>query len=170
MIMWIILGSLIAVVAIFLIFTGLMDRKKTKKIRAKNRELELLRQDAGDLIAIWVNIVIESNNQLLKQFVPSVGHFKMKHLCASAKKSLILLTKQQPYELIKDSKGEKERNICQKFDELLNDNSNNWSKNHAQTVEFFRKIAEQANQVEKNHVFFQEATKNIKGVYNEFTK
>lgn len=166
--MWIILGSLIGVVAIFLIFTGLMDRKRTKRLKIKNRQLAELRKDATSLIAIWVSIVIEHNSDALSRFIPSIGHFKMKDIRESAKKSLNLLINKTPYQLIKDSDDLQEKEVKQKLHELLHSSSNNWMKNHLKTIDFFQKLAKTANENEKNQVFYQEAHTTIKGVYDEF--
>lgn len=168
MIMWIILGSLIAVVAIFLIFTGVMDRKKNKKIKFENQQLELMRQNASPLIAIWVKIVIDYNNHFLAIFKPSIGKFKMSDIRQAAKKSLQLLMQQKPYELIENSQDHVE--IKNRLFELLQNGSNNWNKNHHETIDFFQKHAQEISEDEQNEIFKSKAQKIIKGVYDELTK
>ncbi len=168
MIMWIILGSLIVVVAVFLIFTGVMDRKKNKKIKLQNQQLEIMRQNASSLVAIWVNIVIEYNNDLLRKFKPAIGEFKMNDIRQLAKKSLQLLMQQKPYELIENSQDHVE--VKNYLLELFQNSSNNWLKKHHEAIDFFQKIALETGNEQQNQTFKDEAQTTIKGVYDELTK
>lgn len=187
LVMWIVLGSLVGVVAIFLVVASVLDRKKMKKFKAEKAVLTKNQQAARANVAIWVNIVAKENQAMLDKFVPSVGSVKMSEIRTKAKKSLELLEKRKEFKLAAEPKENKE--LIEKFKELKETNSNIWSTKLAKTLAWFDKeekaglevrnvedkkgkgkkakvtVSSNAEVVETAKAFKEEATKAIKGEY-----
>lgn len=168
MIMWIILGSLIGIVAIFLIVTGVMDKKRSKKLKIQKQLEENLRKDSTDLIALWIMIVVEENQRLLNEFIPSIGLIKMQNIKQTAKSALQLLTKEQAYKLIQKSNNYDETKKF--FNELLENSSNNWERNHFEAINFFQQIAQKVQDVDKYKSFKDQAKQKIQTLYYDLKK
>lgn len=133
--MWIILGSLVGVVAIFLVVASILDRKKVKKVRAEKAEVTKLQQSARTNVAIWVNLVAKANSNLMKDFVPSVGSVKMSDIREKARKSLELLERKKEFKLASEAK--ENADLMKHYQELKDTNSNIWDTKLEATLKFF---------------------------------
>ena len=161
--LWIILGVLVGVVAIFLVVAAIKDRKKVKHIKKLKAEAGKKAAESKGEIAIYINLVSEANEKLLKNFVPSVGKLKMKDIKDKAKNALNKLkhTDEYRYAIESDQKDD----IQKHFEELVHTNSNTWSKNCVEALTFFKKLEESLEDKEKYQVYKKTAKESVTGVY-----
>lgn len=142
--MWIILGSLVGVVAIFLVVASILDRKKAKKAKAARAELKKATDGARGNVAASVNKVIDENSKLLKDFVPSVGKVKMSEIRDKARKALDEIEKSKEFKLAKDS--DENKDLITNFGKLKEANSNTWETKSKKVIEFFKEAELKANE------------------------
>lgn len=137
MVMWIVLGSLIGVVVIFLVVTSTLDRKKKKKTGLAKAELLKEASSAGKNISDKVNNVIKENEKTLKNFVPSVGDIKMSDINNKAKNSLKEIKSSRDFKLLTHDEF-----VAAKFElnikVLIKEKSNNWAKRNKAEIKFFK--------------------------------
>lgn len=125
-VMWIVLGSLIGLVALFVVVTTILDRKKRKKIKAQET-LNLAEIEEAKLeILYYVEQIVLSNEKLLKNFVPSVGKIKMSDIRSKAKEAIKKMMDSREYKLIEYEEESKE--LLKVISALKSANSNTWSK------------------------------------------
>lgn len=125
-VMWIVLGSLIGLVALFVVVTTILDRKKRKKIKAQET-LNLAEIEEAKLeILYYVEQIVLSNEKLLKNFVPSVGKIKMSDIRNKAKEAIKKMVDSKEYKLIEYEEESKE--LLKVISALKSANSNTWSK------------------------------------------
>lgn len=125
-VMWIVLGSLIGLVALFVVVTTILDRKKRKKIKAQET-LNLAEIEEAKLeILYYIEQIVLSNEKLLKNFVPSVGKIKMSDIRNKAKEAIKKMTDSKEYKLIEYEEESKE--LLKVISALKSANSNTWSK------------------------------------------
>lgn len=125
-VMWIVLGSLIGLVALFVVVTTILDRKKRKKIKAQET-LNLAEIEEAKLeILYYVEQIVLSNEKLLKNFVPSVGKIKMSDIRNKAKEAIKKMMDSREYKLIEYEEESKE--LLKVISALKSANSNTWSK------------------------------------------
>lgn len=162
--LWIILGALVGVVAIFLVVASIKDRKKVKKVRALEKQADLAAKASVGSVAIYINIVAEQNRKLLKNFVPSVGKVKMSDIKDKAKIALKELEKSDAYTLALKSESKDE--IKKGFEELKQLNSNTWDKNATKTLQYFKGVEESLTEdKEKYSQYKKEVKEELKKVY-----
>lgn len=102
------MGSLIGLVALFVVVTTILDRKKRKKIKAQET-LNLAEIEEAKLeILYYVEQIVLSNEKLLKNFVPSVGKIKMSDIRNKAKEAIKKMTDSKEYKLIEYEEESKE--------------------------------------------------------------
>ena len=136
MVMWIVLGSLIGVVVIFLVVTTTLDRRKNKKIVFEKKALSTKVNEAGTSVASQVSLIIKNNDEKLKTFVPAVGKTKMSDINKNARDSLKKIHLSSDYKLLKHVEGRNEifdKNILP----LIKNKSNNWEKRNVENKKFF---------------------------------
>ena len=137
MTLWIIIGSLVAVVAIFLVVMSIRDRKKLKVEKKQIEAKEKAINDSRENVIFYMNVVIEQNDKLLKEFIPSVGKLKMSDIRDRAKKALKEFKFEEEYKLAAD--GEKNAKMLEVYSLLEKTNSNTWSKNLEKEVSDIKK-------------------------------
>ncbi len=162
MTMWIVIGSLIGVVAIFLIVMSIRDKRKVKIVKKENEELELSRIQSKDNVIIFLNEIIDNNNVLLKNFVPSVGKYKMGDIRLGAKTTMEKFRRTKEFQLA--STTEKNEKLVETFEKFYNINSNIWNKKlPIEISEIKKRISEMDKELIKN--FKPEVKKLIKESY-----
>ena len=134
-VMWIVLGSLIGVVIIFLIVTTIFDRKKNKKVKIEADILLMEKRDASWKIAEKVNVVAAKNRKLLKEFVPSIGQYKMSEVKDIARKSLQDFLHTKDFKISKTLEENEE--MIEKYKFLLKTPSTQWDKKHSDILKQF---------------------------------
>ncbi|NQZ66289.1 MAG: hypothetical protein HRT99_03690 [Mycoplasmatales bacterium] len=144
MTLWIIIGSLVGVVAIFLIVMSIRDKKKIKETKIANEKLEKSRVESKDNVKIFLNQVILKNQKLLDDFVPSVGKYKMGDIRAGSKAVFENFRKTEEYNLAKS--GEKNQDLMNIFENFSSTNSNVWPKKLKKEIE---KIANDVKKMDK---------------------
>ena len=98
--LWIILGVLVGAVIIFLVVASILDRRKQKKLQAELEvHNEAVQKSSGE-VAIFINELVERNNKLLEEFVPSVGELKMSDIRSKAREALKDLKHSEEFSLI----------------------------------------------------------------------
>lgn len=126
MTLWIIIGSLVGVVAIFLVVMSLKDRKKMKVKKQEEQRVEKIRNDSRFNLIVFLNVLISENEKLLSKFVPSVGKLKMGDIRAKAKKALKNFKDSEEYKHAEESESNKKLiGVYNKFESA---NSNTWAK------------------------------------------
>ena len=133
MTIWIIIGSLVGLVAIFLVVMSIKDRKKAKKEQIEVKELEKQKEESRENVLIYLNEVILDNEKLLKSFIPSVGKIKMGDIKTKARKQLSFYKKENAYKLAMES--EKNLKIIEVFESFIKENSNIWSKKFKKEID-----------------------------------
>lgn len=162
--LWIILGVLIGVVAIFLVVASIKDRKKVKKVRALEKQADLAAKASVGSVAIYINVVAEENRKLLKHFIPSVGKVKMSDIRDKAKEALKELEQSDAYTLA--LKSESKDGIKKGFEELKRSNSNTWDKKSAETLKYFKDIEMSLTEdKDKYDEYKKEVKEELKKVY-----
>lgn len=162
--LWIILGALVGIVAIFLIVASIKDRKKVKHVKELEKQALLAAKASVGSVAIYINLVAQANRKLLKHFVPSVGKLKMSDIKAKAKEALKELEKSDAYTLA--LKSESKDKIKKGFEELKHSNSNTWDKNASQTLKYFIEVEESLTEdKEKYNQYKKEVKVELKRVY-----
>ncbi len=136
-VMWGILGGLIAIVIGFLIISALLDRKKRKKAKLEKAETDKLKNAAVGNIAILMNIVVEKNEKKLAEFVPSVGKLKMSDINNIAKDEIKKIEKSDCFPYLKDGDI-----LMENFLIISKEKSNNWAKKNKEQIEYFQGIEE----------------------------
>ncbi len=125
-VMWIVLGSLIGLVAVFVVVTTILDRKKRKRIKVlENQNLAEI-EEAKFEVLHFVEQVVQKNETLLKNFVPSVGKLKMSDIRKKAKEAIKKIIDSKEYKLIEHE--EESENLIKVIDALKATNSNTWAK------------------------------------------
>lgn len=153
-VLWVILGTLIAVVLAFLIFTSIMDKKKEKKFKEKKALEEKEKLAARGNVAIWINEIANQNNLLLSDFVPSVGKVKMGLIRLQAKKALEELLESKAFLLASGTDANNDLVVAVK--KLNITNSNIWDTNCKDELDLFKKIEDDLDKEKYNE--FKEAT------------
>ena len=125
--MWIVLGSLIAVVIGFILITSIFDKKKQKrKNEAKKAAVESSNQGVMQ-VSIFIELLVKYNDLKLKEFVPGKGDLKMSDIRTLAKKQIDNMQQTAFYKkLIKDSDNVKK--LEEYLQILKKTNSNMWAK------------------------------------------
>ncbi|WKX02793.1 MHJ_0274 family protein [Candidatus Mycoplasma mahonii] len=134
---WIVLGGLIGVVVIFLVVTTTLDRKKNRKLKVEKTKLDSEVKESGTKIAQEITKIVDNNNIMLKNFVPSIGKLKMSDINSIAKKELQDIQKSRTFKLIQHNKEEYDK-FKKNLDTLIKNKSNNWLKNNEQGISFFK--------------------------------
>ena len=137
MTMWIILGSLVGVVMIFLVVASLLDRKKQKKQKAEIKIMEKAKEEAGDRTVVFLMLALEKNAKELKDFVPSVGKVKMGDIREKSKKAMAAFVKTNTYTFLKSSETNKK--IFEIFKKFNTTNSNIWDSKLAKEITVLKK-------------------------------
>lgn len=162
MTLWIIIGSLVGVVAIFLVVMSIKDRKKTKLREAELKEVNQKKSVANAQTIVFLNELINKNEKILKDFVPSVGKYKMGDIREKAKKALNDFQKGTIYKFASDLEDNKK--TMEIFDQFKTTNSNTWSKKLANEI---KELEEVQKEMQKD--FIKEAKEETKeyfeGVY-----
>lgn len=166
MVMWIILGTLIGVVAIFLIITSVLDKKKEKQFKARKAEESKEREASVGNVAIWINEISKRNEELLATFVPSIGEIKMKDVKSRAKASLSELIDSKAFAMAIAS--EKGNEIADAIKTLDKTNANSWSKTCRKELDLFIKTESKLDL--ENYSVFKEKTVKVVGEHYEPTK
>lgn len=159
MIMWIILGSLIGIVIIFIVVTSMLDHKKRKKNKIK---IELANKESMESIkkvAILITVILELNDKRLKQFVPSTGNLKMSDINNIAKKQINDLENSKLYKMIlkDDSMFVQIQNLITLFKKTK---SNMWRKKINQDISIVEKISKNSTKEFKD--FKKSETERLK--------
>ncbi|WP_128008856.1 hypothetical protein [Mycoplasma sp. ATU-Cv-508] len=132
---WIVLGSLLGTVVVFLLISALKDKRKNYVVKKETEKHEALKEHARQLVGIWVEIVDWHNQKLLDQFVPSIGKIRMSEIRHRARTALELLTEKQEFQIMSES--EANQDMVQAFEKLRRSNSNNWTKNNRDELKLF---------------------------------
>ena len=146
MTMWIVLGSLIGVVVIFLVVTSVLDRKKNKKIKIEKESLKKEVASSGKSVSEEVKKVVKENEETLKSFIPSVGEIKMSDINRKAKENLKTIKNSRNFKLLSH-----DSTISEDFDKhlknMIKEKSNNWSKRNKEDINFFENYKAPAKKV-----------------------
>lgn len=126
MTLWIIIGSLVGVVAIFLVVMSLKDRKKMKVEKEEKKRVEKIRNDSRFNLIVFLNVLIQENEKLLGKFVPSVGQLKMGDIRAKAKKALKDFRSTEEFKHAEESENNKK--LIEVYNKFESANSNTWAK------------------------------------------
>ena len=90
MTMWIIMGVLVSLIAIFLIVMAIKDKMQLKKQKEETKKLEAKQKESIKNVLVFLEEIYLYNEQLLKDFQPSIGKIKMGDIKIKIK---IILTK-----------------------------------------------------------------------------
>ena len=161
MVIWIIVGSLVAIVAVFLVVMSIRDRKKMKIEKVKADEIEKLREEARENVVLYLKLVIDENEKLLKNFIPSVGKLKMGDIRAKAKKALINFKNQEEFKFAKDSEANSK--LIETYKKFEKENSNVWLKHLEKNI---KELNEEYIKIDKNFIKrYKPVAKIVKEAY-----
>lgn len=135
--MWIILGALVGVVAIFLVVASVLDKKKQKKRKAELKIMEKAKEEAAERTMVFLMLAIEKNKEALKSFVPSVGKVKMGDIRKQSKAALSKFMKTNTYTFIKT--GDTNKKIFDIFKLFNTTNSNIWESKLDKEIKYMKK-------------------------------
>ncbi|TCG10476.1 MHJ_0274 family protein [Mycoplasma todarodis] len=136
-VMWGILGGLIAIVIGFLVISAILDRKKRKKAKAEQAEIDKIKNSAIGNLAIMVNLVVEKNDKKLEEFVPSVGKLKMSDINNLAKEEFKRVETINWFQYLKE-----EDILMENFYAIAKEKSNNWPKKNQEQIKYFKELEE----------------------------
>ncbi len=151
-VMWGILGGLIAIVIGFLVISALLDRKKRKKAKLEQAEIDKLKNAAVGNIAILINLIIKRNEKKLQEFVPSVGKLKMSDINNMAKDEMKKITETEWFKFLRE-----EDILMENFSIIAKEKSNNWIKKNKEQIKYFKELEETLDKT-----LYKEFTKNEK--------
>ncbi len=134
-VMWGILGGLIAIVIGFLVISALLDRKKRKKAKAEQAEIDKLKNVSVGNLAIIVNLVVEKNQKKLEEFVPSVGKLKMSDINNMAKDEFKRIESINWFQFLKE-----EDILMENYYAIAKEKSNNWEKKNQEQIKYFKEL------------------------------
>ncbi|NQZ28957.1 MAG: hypothetical protein HRT98_01080 [Mycoplasmatales bacterium] len=158
--MWGILGGLIAIVIGFLIISALLDRKKRKKAKIEKNEIDKLKNAAVGNMAILINLVVEKNKKILKEFIPSVGKWKMSDINNMAKDEMKRIEKADWFPYLKE-----EDILMENYLIISKEKSNNWEKKNQDQIKYFQDL-EEALDKEKYKDFIRVQKSRLTRKYN----
>lgn len=137
MTMWIILGALVGVVAIFLVVASILDKKKQKKRKEEIKIMEKAKEEAAERTMVFLMLAMEKNREALENFVPSVGKVKMGEIRKQSKDALAKFMKTNTYTFLKSAEANtKTFEIFKKFNTT---NSNIWETKLADEIKVLKK-------------------------------
>ena len=145
MTMFIILGVLIFIVLVFLVFTSVKDRRKMKVEKAREEKIKEDSIASRIVVASYVDAIIEANEKLNKNFVPSIGEYKMGDIKNSAKVTLKGLKETKAYRLAETNEDNKD--IITVINNLYKSSASTWEKNNQKDIQFIKDLIEKSDDV-----------------------
>ncbi|MGY6172574.1 MHJ_0274 family protein [Candidatus Mycoplasma pogonae] len=138
---YIILGVLVGLILFYLIFVWVSNVRKTQKAKKLKAEFEIAQSQAKNEIIAWVNIVIRKNQELLDNFVVSIGKYKMGDINNIAKELLNEAQKTTNYDTYFQNEDFKEnvREAHEYINNLKATKSNLWKNKCAIEIDYFQK-------------------------------
>ncbi|WBP83782.1 MHJ_0274 family protein [Mycoplasmopsis edwardii] len=165
-IIWIILGVLIALLVAYFIYSWIKERIKKKKNKLAAIQMEKNSVIYWNEIAVKINELVKLNREKQENFVVSIGEFKMRELNNAASETLEEMMNEYEFKNFLIS-SEKYTNFVGNVRVLKDLNSNLWDKKLSNTVlKFFEqevekseKAAKEANSTELNELKSPETLK-----------
>lgn len=133
---YIILGVIAGVIVIFIVGISVVEKKKNRKLKIAQDKLEKEIKISGQSVANKIMAIVKTNEENLKNFVPSVGKLKMSDINNEAKKQLLIIKNSKNYRLIQEN-NEEWINFKKHLEALLGEKSNNWQKRNKTNIDFF---------------------------------
>ncbi|TQC54207.1 hypothetical protein E1I18_00320 [Mycoplasmopsis mucosicanis] len=164
---WIILIVVVALLVIFFVYSFIKERIKKKKRRIKQMEFMNKADEVKKMTIIELSLLLKKNEELLNNFVPSVGEYKMKEVVQSARQYLLDKHNQPDFkEYIINNVEQKE---LYKYFALLKDERCTLWKSF---TEVYKYIDEQIHLIDEklDEKLFIEAQKNIEEFYADKMK
>ena len=162
-VLWIVIGVLVGAAIIFLVIASYFDRKKAKKTKIEKTILEQKIESSRKKIIIFLNILIDQNNELLKKFQPSIGKLKMGDIKDKAK---LILKKYKHTEEFKLAQKDSENNtdLFQIYNSFEINSSNTWFKKISDELE---KVKNEFKKIDNEFVslYKKNLSKLMKEVY-----
>lgn len=165
MVIWIVIGSLVGLIAVFLIVFSIKDRKKAKLIKEQKEEIEQKKNESSKNIVVFINELIKRNDKMLKNFVPSIGKVKMNDIRTSARKAISIFKEKQEYKMARESETEESIEILEILNKFNEENSNIWDKKLEAEIKLLNK-----KQKEYEKEFVDSYKKVVKKIINEAYK
>ncbi len=134
----------------FITYQFITEKLRKKKILKEKLEFEKLCSDTYRKFINEIYELILNNDKLLKEFIVSIGDYKMGEITNAAKDVLKLVEKSEMYKNV-FSKDETYRDFVTHFIALSEEKSNMWDKRCEESIEWFK----------NEHVIVEEKAKQI---------
>ncbi|WP_051619033.1 MHJ_0274 family protein [[Mycoplasma] collis] len=129
---------LIALIVIIVLTQVFTERKKKKKIKLEKQKMFENQKNLTKELTYKINAIIEKNEELLKNFVVSIGDFKMKEINYLAKSQIKKLMKHPDYnEIFADNPYLENTLFNDNLNTLIETKSNLWAKKSIKELEYF---------------------------------
>lgn len=121
----------------FMTYQFVTEKIRRKKILKEKLEFEKLCADTYKKIIDDINNLIVSNQQMLDNFVVSIGEYTMGQITSAAKNKLKEIEKSEMYKVVY-STDEAYKEFAFNFKLLQEENSNMWAKKCESSLNWFR--------------------------------
>ncbi|VEU59370.1 MHJ_0274 family protein [Mesomycoplasma neurolyticum] len=144
-IMFIVIAAILVIsIVIVVLFQVITERKKKKKIKIEKEKILENQRILTEEITYKINAIIEKNEELLNNFVVSIGDFKMKELNFFTKNEIKKIIKHpQFYQTFADNPYLDNSDFNDNLNILIETKSNLWSKKNQSQIQFFANIEKQ---------------------------
>ncbi|QBF34654.1 hypothetical protein EG856_01820 [Mycoplasmopsis phocirhinis] len=161
---WIIFGVVIALLITFFIYSAVKDRLNKKKRKKRELMYKVNASSTKDLVVINLNLLYKKNQDLLKQFKPSVGEFKMSYIVDNARKYLLNLQTEADFKEYIVSNPDTKK-LLQHYAKLRDTRSTTWNS----LVESLNYLKEEMELIDKelNKETIEQVNTKIENFYNE---
>ncbi|MCU4117157.1 hypothetical protein N8G13_01635 [Mycoplasma zalophi] len=154
--MYLILALILALIVSYILYKIIKQivtkRKEIKKLKEKSTiNKEIYRE-----YVISITEIIKYTNDQVKNFVPSIGKYKMQEIKDGAKNLLSTLYNREDFNDFKES--EKYQDFIKNIKTLIDTNASTWYKSCVKEIEYFNNLYEQ---LEKDDLFLN-YEKNVK--------
>ncbi|QJR44090.1 MHJ_0274 family protein [Mycoplasma miroungirhinis] len=136
--MYLILGLILALIVSYILYKIIKQmvtkRKEIKKLKAKSSvNKEIYRE-----YVISITEIIKYTNEQVKNFVPSIGKYKMQEIKDGAKNLLNILYNREDFQDFRES--EKYQDFVKNIKILIDTNASTWSKTCKNEIEYFNNL------------------------------
>ena len=126
MIIWIIMGVLVAVIVTFMVFMAIKDKLKIKKQKEEEKKLKVKQKSSIKNVLVYIEEIFLHNDKLLRDFEPSIGKLKMSDIKNQMKKILTKFNSSNIFLLAKELK--ENQKIIDVFEKMKAASSTTWNR------------------------------------------
>ncbi|MEA4115203.1 hypothetical protein VBM87_00155 [Mycoplasma sp. 744] len=160
---WIILGVVVVIIIIFLIYSSIKNKMKKNKMKKDKIEFENRASYFKKIYLAKLKVLIDKNNQLIQEFEPSIGEYKMGQIVDVAHKFLNTFASDKNFkEYIVNA--DSQNDLLSLYIQLRDTRSNLWNKKIENVLQRINQLIE-TNFIDNTSNEYQEALTEINLFY-----